>query len=531
MGALGSVVARVLELTAVRSAVAVLAVPIVVRGWELRCGCVATVGWTAGGCRSSASVRVIISARRVVGCRCAKARAYFAAPVTSAAVARPASIAVVVLATVRQVGSVCWTSVSRPRGAAMVWTSVRWAAVGRSGGAAMVWSPMCETVVSRSRGSAVVWSSVCQAVVIRACGSTVVWSSVCWTFTTVNESGRSMSEAAMCGTSVSWAVVTWASERGVRRTSVRRRTAKSGTTVRGTSVWGTMSNASDAGTSVSGACVARCVGCGAISWSSISEATVSESPVNRASVTETTVRAFSVVGRSGVSRPMMGGCGMPGSMVSRRGMPGAVVSRTGMFRSVVIRASVGSSGSSSERAGRGGRRVSHGRWRAKLSGCDTRRYSRCTVLRLRWAVDSTRHATCRAGAFWYHVELRVEVVQRGCLVALEVVPPVANEESLVKDGAVGAEERVVSAVFLADVEDLALCVHVTVVTSIFLILAAESSAWNGVVDRIVLPSRSPDSGPHLAIVSVVLPIVAWATTNVLTGLRTTVWEAIGDCRR
>lgn len=510
MGALGSVVARVLELTVVRSAVAVIAVSIVVRGWKLRGGCVATVGRTAGGCRSSASVRVIISARRVVGCRSAKARADLAAPVTtSATVSRPASIAVVVFGTVRQIGAVCWASMSRPRGDAMVGSSMSWTAVGRPSGAGVVWSTMCETVVSGSRGSAVVWSSVSQAVMSRACGSTVVWP-------TVKESGSCMAEIAVCRTSVSWNVVTWASERGVRRTGVRRRATKSGTAVRGTSVWATVSNASDAWTSVSGACVARCVGWGAVAGSSISEA-----PVSRSCMIETTVRALIVVGRSGVPGTMMRWCGMSGTVVSRRGMAG----------SVVIRASVGSAGSSSERAGRGGRRVSHGRRRAELSRCATRCNSGCTVLRLRCAVDSTRHAACRAGAFWHYVELRVEVVQRGCLVALVVVPPVTNEEPLIKDGAVGAEERVVSAVFLADVEDLALCVHVTVVASIFLILAAESSAWNRVVDRIVFSGRSPDSWPRLAVVSAVLPIVVWAATNVLTGLRTTVWEAARACRR
>lgn len=107
--------------------------------------------------------------------------------------------------------------------------------------------------------------------------------------------------------------------------------------------------------------------------------------------------------------------------------------------------------------------------------------------------------------------------------AFKVVPPVADEELLVEDGAVGAEERVVSAVFLADVEDLALCVHVTIVASILLVFAAEFSARDGTVDRIILPGRASDSRPRLAVISVVLPVVVCTAANVLLyGVRTPV---------
>lgn len=116
------------------------------------------------------------------------------------------------------------------------------------------------------------------------------------------------------------------------------------------------------------------------------------------------------------------------------------------------------------------------------------------------------------------------MVERWRVFAFKVVPPVADEELLVENGAVGAEERVVSAVFLADVEDLALCVHVAIVASILLVFAAELSARDGTVDRIILPGRASDSRPRLAIISVVLPVVVSTTANVLlSGVRTSVW--------
>ena len=43
---------------------------------------------------------------------------------------------------------------------------------------------------------------------------------------------------------------------------------------------------------------------------------------------------------------------------------------------------------------------------------------------------------------------------RGHQVALHVVPPIADEQLLVEHGAVGAEERILTAALLADVEDL-----------------------------------------------------------------------------
>lgn len=80
-----------------------------------------------------------------------------------------------------------------------------------------------------------------------------------------------------------------------------------------------------------------------------------------------------------------------------------------------------------------------------------------------------------------------------------------------------------SAVFLADVEDLALCAHVAIVSSVLLVLAAELSARDGTVDRIILPGSASDSRPGLAVISVVLPVVVCAAANVLlAGVRTSV---------
>lgn len=172
----------------------------------------------------------------------------------------------------------------------------------------------------------------------------------------------------------------------------------------------------------------------------------------------------------------------------------------------------------------------------------SRRRTRTLLLWFCRAIDASLCTSSGAGTFWHNVELRVEVVQRGCLVALVVVPPVAHKEPLVEHGAIGAQKRVVSAVFLANVEDLALCVHVTIVPSVLLVSAAEFCARNGAVDRVVLAGRASDSWPGLAImpvlavVSVILSIVMRTAANVLlTGLRTAVREAIREsvrgCRR
>lgn len=165
----------------------------------------------------------------------------------------------------------------------------------------------------------------------------------------------------------------------------------------------------------------------------------------------------------------------------------------------------------------------------------SRGHARTLLLWFCLAVDASRGTSRRAGTIRHDVKLGVEVIQRGRFVALEVVPPITHEEPLVENGAVGAQERVVSAVFLTNVEDLALCVHVTVVPSILLLSAAESRAGNGTVDRVVLTGCSSDSWPGLAIlaitavVSAVLSIVMRSTANVLlTGVRTTMRTAVRE---
>lgn len=162
-----------------------------------------------------------------------------------------------------------------------------------------------------------------------------------------------------------------------------------------------------------------------------------------------------------------------------------------------------------------------------------------TLLLWFWCtIDASLCTSSGAGTFWHNVELRVEVVERGRLVALVVVPPVAHKEPLVEHGAVGAQKRVVSAVFLANVEDLALCVHITIVPSVLLVSAAEFCARDRAVDRVVLAGRPSDGWPGLsimpvvAVVSVILSIVMRTAANVLlTGLRTAVREAIGKSVR
>lgn len=63
------------------------------------------------------------------------------------------------------------------------------------------------------------------------------------------------------------------------------------------------------------------------------------------------------------------------------------------------------------------------------------------------------------------------------------------------------------AVFLAYVEDLALCLCIAVITWVLVVLAAKSGLWHGIVDRVVLPRGASDGGPDLSIISMVLSVV------------------------
>lgn len=109
------------------------------------------------------------------------------------------------------------------------------------------------------------------------------------------------------------------------------------------------------------------------------------------------------------------------------------------------------------------------------------------------------------------------MIQLGGLVAVDVVPPVADEKPLVEHRSVRAQEGVVSAVLLTYVEDLALSFGISVVSRVLLAFAAKSSTWYSAVDWVVLTWCTPNGGPDLSVVSVVLAIIA---SMLLWGLRT-----------
>lgn len=75
------------------------------------------------------------------------------------------------------------------------------------------------------------------------------------------------------------------------------------------------------------------------------------------------------------------------------------------------------------------------------------------------------------------------------------------------------------AVFLAYVEDLALCFCITIITWVLVVLAAESGPWHGIVDGIVLSRCAPNCRPDLSIISMVLAVVI-ASIMLLTTMRT-----------
>lgn len=438
----------------------------------------------SAGCRLAVSCTVVFAAVGVVCRRGSEARGKLAASVSAAAatpVSGPASIAIVVPVSASHVGtgtSVCGTSVGRPRRAPVVWSAMVGSAVrgvcgtGVSARAAEARAAVRGTSVGTSMGDASV-SEVSVA-------GTRVWArtAVCGTSVRPSVGDACVSEVTVRGTGVRTMVSdTCVSEVTVGGAGVRARTTEVWTTVSGSRVGASVS---DAGVPMGRTSVARM---GVSGSRAVIRTTVCRATVSRAGVTKTSMRDF--VGWSRVSR--------------------AVVGRTRMC----------SAGSSGERAGRCGSGVAHGRWRAELTRRWPVYYSRCTVLGLRGTKDTSGNASGRACALGSYVELRVQMVEPWRLFAIIVVPPVANEELLVKNSAVGAEERVVSAVFLADVEDLALCVHVTIVASILLVFAAEHSPRDGAVDRIILPGRASDGRPGLAIISVVLPVVVCAAANVL----------------
>merc|ERR1719341_80499 len=92
--------------------------------------------------------------------------------------------------------------------------------------------------------------------------------------------------------------------------------------------------------------------------------------------------------------------------------------------------------------------------------------------------------------------LVVEPVETLGRVAVEVEPPVADEVLLVEDGSVGAEHAVglqtSEPVVRADMESLAFCGWVSVVTSLHLTVAAEASGRHLGKDGIVLSGDARD---------------------------------------
>merc|ERR1719460_2660706 len=84
----------------------------------------------------------------------------------------------------------------------------------------------------------------------------------------------------------------------------------------------------------------------------------------------------------------------------------------------------------------------------------------------------------------------------GRLGAVKVEPPVADKNSLVEDGAVGAQDAVglqaLGAIVGTDVERLALCCGVGIVSTLNQPVAGESSVGHLGVDGVVLPGNPRD---------------------------------------
>lgn len=107
------------------------------------------------------------------------------------------------------------------------------------------------------------------------------------------------------------------------------------------------------------------------------------------------------------------------------------------------------------------------------------------------------------------VDVGVVAVEAGSGVAIELVPPNADQVLLTEDSSVGAQE-VERAVHRANVEDLALCLHVRIVSGPLLVLAVERSLGDLRVNRVVDSSLS---GNSRIISTFVLSIVPALTTS------------------
>merc|ERR1711913_214993 len=89
----------------------------------------------------------------------------------------------------------------------------------------------------------------------------------------------------------------------------------------------------------------------------------------------------------------------------------------------------------------------------------------------------------------------IKRVQTLGLSTVEVEPPVADEVVLIEDGSVGAEEAVLgqtsSSISCANMENLALSLGVSVISSIYLAITSKSGLGNLGIDWIIF---SGDSG-------------------------------------
>lgn len=94
-------------------------------------------------------------------------------------------------------------------------------------------------------------------------------------------------------------------------------------------------------------------------------------------------------------------------------------------------------------------------------------------------------------------EVVIEAVETLGFGAVKVEPPVADEVVLVEDGSVGAEEAVLgkasSTISGTDVENLALSLWVSVISSINLTIARKSGLWNLGIDGVIFSGDSRNS--------------------------------------
>ena len=89
------------------------------------------------------------------------------------------------------------------------------------------------------------------------------------------------------------------------------------------------------------------------------------------------------------------------------------------------------------------------------------------------------------------IVVEVIVVLRGA--AVHIVPPVTGEVLLLEHRPIGADEaildqaEVAGAAGQADVEHLAVCLQVSVISSTHAVLAAEVGVWDGGIDGVIHP--------------------------------------------